>query len=63
MAKSSSELIDEIIQDPSLDEFMKRDPATLTRDDYVNIVEHFRKLRAEFIEAEEKKSMKKQGVS
>lgn len=63
MTKSSSELIDEIIQVPSLDEFMKRDPATLTDEDYANIVEHLRNLRAEFIEAEEKKSMKKQGVS
>lgn len=62
MGKSATELIDDIIKEPTLDEFMRRDPAHLTESDYANITGRFRDLRAQFIEAEEKKSMKKQGV-
>ncbi len=55
-------LIDEIATRPSLDDYMKRDPASLTITDYAAIVEIEREQRAQFIAAEEKKQMKKQGL-
>ncbi len=62
MSKDATELIDDIVKKPSLDEAMRRDPAGLTADDFTNIVEIQRDDRAQFIAAEEKKAMKKQGL-
>lgn len=58
----ANQLIEEIITEPSLDDFMRRDPAELTDEDFARIVEIERDNRAKFIAAEEKKQMKKQGI-
>ena len=55
-------MIDEIATKPSLDDYMKRDPANLTDTDLAAIVEIEREQRAQFIAAEETKKMKKQGL-
>ena len=62
MTKDAKELIAEIAEKPALDEFMRRDPAGLTKPEFANIVEGEREKRAQFIAAEEKKAMKKQGL-
>ena len=58
----ATEMITEIASEPSLDDFMKRDPASLTDVDFTFIVQIEREKRAQFIAAEEKKAMKKQGL-
>ncbi len=60
--KDGNAHIDEIATKPSLDDYMKRDPASLTTTDFAAIVEIERDNRAKFIAAEEKKQMKKQGL-
>ncbi len=60
--KHGNELLDEAAAAPSLDDFMKRDPASLTpadRGDLINVLRHD---RAAFIRAEDKKQSKKEGI-
>lgn len=57
--KTAPEVLAEAAQEPTLDEYLKRDPATLSPKDLVRIVEMERKRRAMFIAAEVEKKEKK----
>ncbi len=63
VAIEATELIDDIVTAPNLDDFMRRDPASLTAAELSDIVRIQRENRAQFIAVEEKKAMKKQGLS
>lgn len=59
--KTAIELLDEAAQEPTLDDYLRRDPATLSPKDIANVVIKERKMRAMFIEAEAAKKGKKKG--
>lgn len=60
--KLATEIIDEATADATIDEVLRRDPADNTREDYRLMIEAMRFKRAMFIENQEKKAAKKQGV-
>ena len=53
--KTGPEIIDDMIQEPTLDEMMRRDPATLTDTELLRIVELEREQRAIFIKGKVEK--------
>lgn len=57
--KTAVELMEEASQEPTLDEYLRRDPATLTPRDVEQIIVAERKRRALFIEQDRKKREKK----
>ena len=61
--KTGPELVEEAGKEPTLDEYLRRDPATLTPVDLVRIVEIERKRRAMFIaqDAEKREKKKEEG--
>lgn len=59
--KTGPELIEEAAQEPTLDEYLRRDPATLSPKDLGKIVELQRKSRAMFIAQDAAKKEKKSG--
>lgn len=59
--KLGPELLEEAAQEVTLDEYLKRDPATLSPKDITQIVVRERARRAMFIAAEAVKKAKKKG--
>lgn len=57
--KTGPELVEEAGKEPTLDEYLRRDPATLTPKDLSKIVDMERRRRAMFIEADAAKKEKK----
>ncbi len=53
--KTGPEIIDDMIKEPTLDEMMRRDPATLSDADLRRIVELEREQRAIFIKGKVEK--------
>lgn len=60
--KKGMELLDEAAQEPTLDDFMRRDPAAITPSERADLIQVLRKDRAAFIKAEGKKQSKKEGI-
>ncbi len=60
--KHGNELLDEAAASPTLDDFMKRDTASLTPTDRGDLINVLRHDRAAFIRAEDKKQSKKEGI-
>lgn len=57
---TATELIAEAASQPTLDELMARDPATLTRADRLVMIEAFRRERAQWLAEQEAKAEKKE---
>ena len=53
--KTARDMVDEMIADPTLDQFFDRNPAELTDQNFRALVEIERAQRAEFIKAEASK--------
>lgn len=51
--------VDQMAGEPTLDEYMRRDPQSLTRDDFHQLVEVLRKERALFNIKQERRALKK----
>jgi len=58
----ANELLDEIAKQPTVDEFMRRNPHTMTEDDFRQMVLAQRHERALFLTAQDKKKAKRAGV-
>jgi hypothetical protein len=59
---AAPELIDEAGKDPTLDEFMRRDPADLSDEEFKGVVSLQRTARGQFILKQAKRQAKKEGV-
>ena len=59
---TANEMMDEAAAEPTLDEFMRRDPSTHTDDDRRVAITIHRRNRAAFIKAGEKRKAKREGV-
>ena len=53
--KTATDMVTDMIADPTLDAFFDRNPATMTDDDFRSFIEIERVRRAEFITAESSK--------
>ncbi len=62
MPKSATEQIKEAASQPTMDEYMRRDPAKLGKGDLPHMVDLLRGDRAAFLERESKKAAKKEGL-
>lgn len=58
--KTAAEVMSEALQHPTLDAFLDRNPKTLTREDYVQLVDTLRKQRAIYIAAKRERKDKKE---
>ncbi len=54
-APKAADMVQDMVADPTLDQFFDRNPATLTDDDFRKLIEIERVRRAEFITAESSK--------
>lgn len=57
---TATDMIAEAARQPTLDELMARDPATLTREDRRLMIEALRAERAQWIAEQERKAEKKE---
>lgn len=62
MSSEVQKIISEMVEAPNIDEYLRRDPATLTPEELINLVDNLRDQRARFIAAEEKKKAKAEGA-
>lgn len=58
--KDAVALLTEMTQEPTLDEYMRRDPHSLTRDDFRMLVDVLRKERALVNIKQERRALKKE---
>jgi hypothetical protein len=61
-AETGPEMVAEIAADATIDEMMRRDPRTVSDEDFDRLIQAQRAARARFIQETEKKRMKRQGV-
>lgn len=62
MTKTAPEQLEDAARDVSIDGYLKRDPATISREEVADVVVRLRGQRAQFIKNDEKKKAKKEGV-
>ena len=63
MTDDAKTQMEEAAATPTLDDYMRRDPADLSGEDYLALIEIFRAKRVEFLAKEQKKADKKEGIT
>ena len=60
MSEDIHAIIDQVIEEPTLDKFLDRHPRTLSEEDFINMCRRLRAERAQFIKADSEKKSKKE---